>query len=119
MNCFNAIGHIGSDAEVKTLESGVLTKFSVAVKSGWGDKERTSWVNCTLWGDRGEKISAFLKKGKRVGITGELTLREWESDGKSGTSLDCRLSDVTLPPKGEATEAPAEPATADEDQIPF
>ncbi len=99
MNVLNAIVNLGGkDAEVRYTPSGdAVTQFSVALQSGYGDKQVTTWLNCNMWGKRGETIASYLTKGTRIGITGELTNREYEAkDGSKKYSLELRVSDVTL-----------------------
>ena len=97
MNCLNFIGNIGNDAEVRHTPTGKsITSFSVAMNSGWGDNQHTTWVRCTMWGDRGEKVAPYLLKGQKVAITGEASMREWEGGGKSGVSFECKVDNVTL-----------------------
>ena len=97
MNNWNFIGNIGNVKDLKYTPAGkAVFSFSVAVKSGWGDNEKTSWANCTLWGNQAEKLSQYIHKGDRIGISGELTLREYESDKGKGVSLDVYVKDVTL-----------------------
>lgn len=93
MNVFTAIGRVGRDAELKyTQGGGALLRFSVAVDSGYGDKKTTVWLDCALFGNRGEKLAEYIKKGDRIGVTGELGVREHE--GK--TYIQLRLNDLTL-----------------------
>ena len=97
MNVLNVIGNVGKDAETRFLSDGKsVTNFSVAMESGWGDRKQTTWVNCSMWGERGSKVAQYITKGSKVGVTGEISLREWESNGKSGVSLECNVSNVTL-----------------------
>lgn len=93
---FIAAGRIGKDAETRTAGNSEATSFTVAVDTGFGDKKVTNWIDCTIWGDRGKKLAQYLKKGTSVTVTGEGGLRSWESNGKSGTSLTCRVNEVTL-----------------------
>lgn len=97
MNVWNFTGNLGRDAEVRyTADSTAITSFSVAVKSGYGDREATTWVNCTMWGDRGVKVQPFLMKGQLVGVSGEACLRQYDKDGETRYSMDLRVNDVTL-----------------------
>lgn len=82
--------------------------FSVAVKSGYGEKEATTWPKCTMFGKRGEGVFPYLKKGQLVGVSGELTLREYDKkDGSGkGSSLEVRVNDLTL--LGKKGDAPAQ-----------
>ena len=134
MNVFNAIGRIGRDAVTRHTQGGkAVTGWSLAVDRGWGDNKQTTWMDCTIWGERGEKLAEHIRKGDRLGVTGELGTRE--HDGKTYVTLDVR--DVTLlggkPDTGNgtprqsaprATQRPS-PATAppaddfDDENIPF
>ena len=97
MNCLNFTGNLGSDAELRQTPNGkAVANFSVAMTSGWGDRKVTTWVRCALWGDRANSVVQYLTKGKTVAVTGEASLREWESNGKSGVSFECNVSNVTL-----------------------
>lgn len=113
MNSLNFIGNCGKDAETRFTQNGKsVTSFSVAMNSGWGDRQTTTWVNCTMWGERGEKVAPYIVKGQKVGITGEASLREWESNGKSGTSFECNVQNVTLCGEKRMQQAAPQPAPA-------
>ena len=105
MNVFNFTGGLGKDCIKKFTQKGdAVTSFSVAVNSGYGDNKVTSWANCTLWGKQAESLEPYLLKGVSVGISGELTLRSYDNkDGTKGTSLDVRVSSVTLLSKASDT----------------
>jgi single-strand DNA-binding protein len=98
MNNWNFTGNIGRDAETRFTPAGdEVTGFSVAVKAGYGDKATTTWVNCNIWGKRGETLAQYLVKGALVGVSGECSLREYQDrDGQKKASLDVRVNDVTL-----------------------
>ena len=132
MNVFTAIGNIGQDAEVRFTQSGTaVVGFSVGVTSGWGDNKKTTWVNCTLWGKKdgtAPPVAPYLVKGQKVGISGEISLREWESNGRTGTSLECRINNVTLcGEKKSQSQVPSQsppgqnqaPESFQDDDIPF
>jgi single-strand DNA-binding protein len=97
MNVLNVIGNVGKDSELRATPNGkMVLNFSVAMESGWGDHKQTTWVNCSMWGDRGQKPQQYIVKGQKVGITGECSLREWTSATSSGTSMECNVQNVTL-----------------------
>ena len=114
MNTWQFTGNLGRDAEQRHTASGdSVVSFSVAVKSGYGDNEATTWPKCTMWGKRGESVLPYLKKGQLVGISGEATLREYDKKDGSGKgySLEVRVNDLTLlGKKGDA--APSEHSEA-------
>lgn len=93
MNSINIIGRVGKDAATKIVGNGRLaTSWSVAVNVGWGQNEQTLWFDCTMWGERGEKVGAHIAKGDQIGVTGSLSTRE--HDGKTYLKID--VQDVTL-----------------------
>lgn len=127
MNVLSCIGRVGQNAENKSTPNGdQVTEFSVAMDSGWGQNKKTTWLRCAIWGDRGIKLAPYILKGDRIGVTGELSVREWVSGSKSGYSVELRINDVTLLGDKREAAAPAPaPAAApagdgiDDDDIPF
>lgn len=113
MNVFSAIGRVGRDAVTRRTGSGTaVTGFSLGVDEGWGDNKTTTWFDCSLWGDRGEKVAGYISKGAQIGVTGSVGTRE--HDGKTYVTL--RVQDVTLlGSKDGKKSAPA----ADPDDAPF
>ena len=93
MNNYNAIGRVGKDAQTRFTQGGdPVTGWSLAVDSGYGDKKQTLWLDCSLWGKRGEKVAEYITKGSQLGVSGELGTRE--HDGK--TYLTLRVAEVSL-----------------------
>lgn len=127
MNVFNAIGRIAKDAEVRFTQSGKpVTSWSLAVDSGYGDHKKTTWVDCQLWGERGQKIAGHLHKGDRLGVSGEITLDEYIGrDGSKQKTLKLRVNEVTLcsdkreVAKKQTRPAPTQTDNFVDDAIPF
>jgi single-strand DNA-binding protein len=124
MNNLSATGNIGSDAEVRHTASGaVITSWSFALSSGYGDKRKTTWLRCNLFGDRGEKLATMLLKGTQVAVNGEISLNEYVAkDGTNKASIELNVSNVTLLGKKDAalTTKVAQIAEEEfEDSIPF
>ena len=120
MNVFNAIGRVGKDAIVRYTQSGkAVAGWSLAVDDGWGQNKQTVWLDCSLWGDRAEKLAPFITKGAQIGVTGSIGTRE--HDGKTYVTL--RVQDVTLlGGKGERDQQQAQQPAAVPDydvDIPF
>lgn len=98
MNSLNITANLGKNAEQRFTPKGEsIIQFTAAFKAGYGDNEITTWINCSLWGKRGESLLPYLNKGAQVALTGELANRPWtDKNGKQKYSLDLRVSDVTL-----------------------
>ena len=78
--------------------------FTVAVDVGWGEKKHGVFVNCSLWGNRAQKLDAYLKKGKQVSVIGEADLRKWQTDQSSGSEITCKVMEITMQGGGENTQ---------------
>jgi single-strand DNA-binding protein len=119
-------GNLGRDAEFKQTQGGAdLCSFSVAAETGFGENKATTWVDVTKWGKGAEGLSRILRKGSKVAVTGEMTLRE--HNGK--TYVQCRADHIAIMgtpgrepdgSQGAATDT-RKPAFADDldDDIPF
>ena len=106
--CFS--GNCGRDAEVKQVGENTVTTFSLAVKSGYGQKASTFWLNCNAWNK--DKLAQYLTKGSRVVVSGELNMREYDKkDCSKGHSLELRVNDLDLPPKASTEPAPGPTST--------
>ena len=129
MNVFTGIGRAGRDAEVRHTSNGKqVMNVGLAIDSGFGDNKQTTWLDCSAWGERFAKVAEYIKKGDRVGVTGEIGTRE--HDGKTYVTLNIReVTLLTTKQDSPQRQAPARPAPArpsapapledDGDSIPF
>jgi single-strand DNA-binding protein len=109
MNVLTVSGNIGRDAETRQAGGSTVASFSLAMKSGYGDKAQTIWLDCSLWGKQAESgLVQYLKKGQFVVVTGEMGTREHE--GK--TYITLRVNGVTLGGKQEAPQQAQQPTPA-------
>ena len=121
MNNWNIAGNIGKDAEIRTTQKGEkFATFSVAIDNGKdkaGNKRDTTWVDCSLWGKRGEGLAPYLTKGTRVAVCGRASARAHEGKAYLQLSVD----EITLLGGGaERSTGYQEPAGGlDGDAIPF
>lgn len=69
-------GRLTRDAEVKTFNDGTpIAKFRIA----WNrPKKETHFYDCSIIGDRANKLAQYLTKGKAVVVVGEPDWREYE-----------------------------------------
>lgn len=110
MRRIEIIGNLGKDAELKVVgqNNTDVLNFSVAAKGGKKDSEST-WFSCALFGARAAKLAEYLKKGQRVFVRGEVTVRKWEAaGGKSGVDMDVNVDELEL--IGDKKEAREEPS---------
>ena len=100
MNVWTFTGSLGKDCETAASKAGkAYCKFSVAVNSGYGDNQKTTWANCFFSGKRAEgNLPQYLLKGQKVAISGELTLEQWasQSTGEKGSTLKVYVNTIDL-----------------------
>lgn len=117
---WDGIGHLGRDAELKETKAGNLVEFSLAVTNKRA--QSTAWFRCSWFGKQAEAVLPYLQKGKAVNVYGELVPREYKAkNDELRTSLDVRVSSVTLLGDGGAKAEPAKASAADdsESDLPF
>ena len=97
----HAAGHLGKDAEVKTLPSGqTITEFTMAVtvskKTPAGAWEKfPNWYRVSCWKNLPEWVTRALVKGAAVYVCGEFQANVWKTqEGAERTSLDIRADMV-------------------------
>ena len=78
------IGNLGTDPEVRYLESGqanarlnLATNRSYTTRDG-EKREETEWHRVVLWGKLAEIAEKYLSKGRTVYIEGRLQTRKWQ-----------------------------------------
>lgn len=129
MSNFKELVRIGKDAVTRYTQGGKpVTSFSAAFDNGWGDRKQTVWLDCSLWGERGEKVAPYLVKGAQIVAEGDIGTREHE--GKTYITLDVREVKLTgksdsgngTPRNNAPRPARREPAQVDDfgdESIPF
>ena len=113
INCLTASGYVGNDIEVRyTQNQKAVGTFSLAVKQGYGEYEKTSWVTCTLFGKRAEALKDKITKGSIVAVTGEFVMDEWEKDGQKHSRPALICNQVHIARYGTSNTGDAPQASA-------
>jgi len=92
MNKLFISGRLGRNPDITTAKSGdmQIAKFSVAVDTGYGDKKKTSWINCVAFGKSATAIEKYIFKGSPITIEGHLQTGSYEKkDGTKVYTTDC------------------------------
>lgn len=119
MNVFSVSGNVGQDGTLRqnigsNMQS--VLNFSIADTIGFGDKKRTQWISCAVWGKRAEALASHIKKGMKVTVWGELELREYEKrDGGRDKSLSLNVSQIAMHGGGKSD---AQPGFGDSHDMP-
>lgn len=107
------VGNLGRDPEVIFGDTGTpRCKLAVAVTTGFGDHEATTWYEVVVFGKASEFIGQYGKKGSKVCVIGEPSLRTYtKKDGTTGASLDVRAHTVDLLDRKSEGAAQATPTS--------
>ena len=89
-------GNVATEPKFTTTTEGVpVVSFRLAASERKFDRESNRWVDGAVtwysvvcWRHVAENCASSLKKGDPVVVVGRLTLREWEQDGRPGSTLD-------------------------------
>jgi len=120
-NIFTCVGRVGSDAEQRQTNSGSVLTFSLANDTGYGDRKRTQWIRCAIFGKRAEgKLAGYLVKGAQVYVSGELSCAMNEKGGKSYLNLDLAVREIELVGgKARQEDPPSSQLGEPDDDLPF
>ena len=130
MNQINIIGGLTRDPESRTTQSGKqVCTFTVGVNRR-NDREKSDFFRVNAWGELGNNCARYLSKGKRVRVTGSVSLSTYTAqDGTTRANLEVLAQDVEfLSPAGNAqqnaqqapkTDAQSGFVQVDEETLPF
>lgn len=102
--------NLGKDAELKkTRTNEDVLSFPVGASQGYGDRKKTIWYRCAVWGKRAVSLAPYLTKGTMVSIVGELEIDEYE--GKTQHKIAVDPNGVEILSRSE--NAPRQPTAHD------
>jgi len=127
MNIITITGRVGQDAELRQTPQGrPVANFKVVIDVGFGDKKHSLWIDCSMFGQRAEKVAKYITKGTPVTVYGQFDLRTYTTKNGPGASITCDVADIALQggkPSGEAAPVPFDDKKAADaafsDDIPF
>ena len=97
MNNVCLMGRITADPELKQTTTGVnVCSFTLAVDNGKIDADGNRgayFFNCIAWRKSAEFVCKFFRKGDMMGVTGELTTRQYKDKdtGKNRTVVEVNV----------------------------
>ena len=98
MNKITIIGNLTKAPELRSTQDGTpVCGFTVAVnrqKTKNNPEPGADFFNVNAWRGLGENCAKYLDKGRKVAVSGRISLRTWEKDGKHGASLEVLAEDV-------------------------
>ena len=97
MNKIILIGNLTRDPELGTTQSGIsYCRFSIAVNRRFSrENQEVDYFNIVAWRGLAESCGKNLTKGRKVGITGPVQIRNYEgNDGQKRTSVEVTAEEV-------------------------
>ena len=91
MNSVILIGNLTRDPELRYSTGAnqtAICRFSIAVNDGYGDNERTSFINIVVFGKQAENCDRYLAKGRKVAVNGRLQTGSYEKNGQKIYTTD-------------------------------
>lgn len=106
LNTASISGRTGKDAELRSTASGLsVLNFSLAVDEYRKDKDNyTSWIDCTMFGTRAEKMAQYITKGSKLAVTGRLHQERWEKDGNKRSRVVLLVDDIEFMSGGNGAQ---------------
>ena len=101
LNRVTLVGRLTRDPELRHTGGGdPICSIRLAVSSrsrddsgNWGDK--SNYFDVTVFGRQAQTAADYLAKGRRIGVDGRLSWREWQAqDGSKRQSVEVIANDV-------------------------
>ena len=114
-------GRLTQDASVRTLASGKkVLSANVAINTGYGEYKKVMFVKVQMWGERGDKIVEYLKKGTPISCDGIPERNEYDTrDGQHYVEFLVTTNEINF--IGSRPQAQQQDSTPSDypDDIPF
>ena len=92
-------GNLTKDMDVKVLSNGnYVGKFTIANTVGYGEKKKTYFIPCTLFGKRVESLEKILVTGAGVLVEGQLdytSVKDEQGNWKNYTNVIVTEIEIT------------------------
>lgn len=121
------VGNLTRDANLRRTQSGLaVMELGVAVNDArrnpntgeWEDY--TNFLDCTMIGERAEKLAPKLAKGTKVCIEGKLRWSQWEKNGQKRSKVEILIDQIEYMSRQEREpQQEPEPQGVYDDDIPF
>ena len=91
MNCVVLVGNLTRDPELRYSTGAnqtAICRFGIAVNDGYGENQRTSYINIVVFGKQAENCDRYLAKGRKVAVEGRIQTGSYEKDGQKVYTTD-------------------------------
>jgi single-strand DNA-binding protein len=101
VNTIKVKGFLGKQAELRYTQGGKpMVTFPLADSTGKGEKQRTTWWRCQVFGNDSHDFVESLKKGTLCEVTGRAEVRTYKrKDGGDGWSAEVWVNELKIEPR--------------------
>lgn len=116
--------NLTKDVELRQAGENSVADLSVAVNNGYGDRQKTAFLDVTVWGKQAEACAKYLAKGDAVYLEAFPQTESWETDGQKRYKLKFTATLVdflsTKPKSNTSSDNSSDiEQVATNDEIPF
>ena len=119
MNKVIFCGRTTKDIEMRYSQgenSMAIGRFSIAIDSGYGDKKKTSFFNCTIFGKQAEAFERYVPKGTKVLLECEANQNQYtDKNGNKVNSVDFIVKSFEFCESKSQSNSQPQPATSNND----
>lgn len=116
MNSWNGVGRLVRDVETRYSNEMAISKFTIAIDDGYGEKKKTNFIPIVVFGKTAENCEKYLAKGKKVGVTGRIQTGKYENkEGNTVYTTDVIADRVEFLDPVEQSDTPRTTKRADDD----
>lgn len=126
-------GNLTRDPELRSTAAGMpVMQFGIAVNDRRKNPHTGEWedypnfFDCTMFGNRADKLSQYLSKGSKIAVEGKLRWSQWERDGQKRSKVEIIVDELEFMSSRqssgdsyEAVEVSGDFDPYDDEDIPF
>lgn len=84
MNVCSIVGRLTADPDSRTITvdgaERTMTTLGLAIAPAGGRDAEPVYIDVTVWGSVAQACATYLRKGRRVAVTGRLDLARWTAE---------------------------------------
>lgn len=116
MNKWQGIGRVTKDIELRMTPSGKsVASFTLAVNRRSRD-DGADFIQCVAWNKTAELLEKYVSKGNRLGVSGHIQTRNYESNGHKVYVTEVIVEEIEFLESKASSEPQKEPYQGDFNQ---
>lgn len=121
MNKVIFCGRTTKDIEMRYSQgenSMAIGRFSIAIDNGYGDKKKTNFFNCTIFGKQAEAFEKYVPKGTKVLLECEANQNQYtDKNGNKVNSVDFIVKSFEFCESKSQSNSQSQPALSNDNSF--